>query len=357
MGKILASVVLFLSDKDMIHPMSGFLLLIALFMVFAACSKSKTETTTSVAFPEIDAGAVMRHTQILSSDEYEGRAPGTKGEDLTVAYITDQFEQAELEPGNMDGSYVQKIPMVGITVDPGANLAIRKGKKNLLLKFKDDFVPSTKQVNDKTRNMVRRAQKKGVEVRVSAFDEAMVTGIAKIYNETPFRQGRKFWHYGKDIDSVRKDNSSFLERSEFIGAYSGQELIGFTKLVYMREVAGIMQILSMVKERDKAPNNALVAKTVELCAEKGVRYLFYSKFTYGKKGVDPLADFKKHNAFQKMEVPKYYIPLTTKGNIGLKLGLHHELFELLPQSVTANFRRIRERWYGWKIRKMAENKQ
>ena len=149
MGKIVASVVLFLSDKDMIHPMSGFLLLIALFMVFAACSKSKTETTTSVAFPEIDAGAVMRHTQILSSDEYEGRAPGTKGEDLTVAYIIDQFEQAELEPGNTDGSYVQKIPMVGITVDPGANLAIRKGKKNLLLKFKDDFVPSTKQVNDK----------------------------------------------------------------------------------------------------------------------------------------------------------------------------------------------------------------
>jgi hypothetical protein len=215
----------------------------------------------------------------------------------------------------------------------------------------------TKQVNDKTRNMVRRAQKKGVEVRVCAFEEAMVLGISKIYDETPIRQGRKFWHYRKGLDLVRKENSSFLERSEFIGAYSGQDLIGFIKLVYMGEVAGIMQILSMVKERDKAPNNALVAKAVELCAEKGVRYLIYSKFTYGKKGIDPLADFKKHNAFQKMEVPRYYVPLNWKGSVGLKLGLHHELKEQLPESIAGYLRRTREKWYIWKMKKAVEGKK
>ena len=64
------------------------------------------------------AEAVMAHVKVLASDEYEGRAPGTKGEDLTVAYITDQFRKVGLKPGNPDGTYVQKVPMVGITADP-----------------------------------------------------------------------------------------------------------------------------------------------------------------------------------------------------------------------------------------------
>jgi hypothetical protein len=211
-----------------------------------------------------------------------------------------------------------------------------------------------KQVNDKTRNMVRRAQKKGVQVKVSALDEAFVKGIAKIYNETPFRQGKKFWHFGKDIDTIYRDNSSFLERSEFIGAYSGQELIGFIKLVYMNEVAGIMQILSMIKERDKAPNNALVAKAVELCSGRGIKHLIYSKYTYGNKGVDPLADFKRHNAFQEMRVPRYYVPLSIKGYIGLKLKLHHELNQLLPKRVLDLLRKKRENWYRRKLERYRE---
>lgn len=207
----------------------------------------------------------------------------------------------------------------------------------------------TKQVNDKTRNMVRKAQKKRVEVKVVTFDNALIEGIAGIYNETPVRQGRPFWHYDKDIESIRIENSTFLERSDFLGAYCGDELIGFIKLVYVGEVAGMMQIISKIKDRDKAPNNALVAKAVEVCAEKGIRYLTYSKFIYGKKGVDPVAEFKHHNGFKKIDVPKYYIPLSLKGSIGLKLSLHHGLGELLPQVFLSYLRKIRAQWYKRKV--------
>ncbi|MGE5359889.1 MAG: M28 family peptidase, partial [Bacteroidales bacterium] len=100
----------------------------------------------AVAFPEIDGNAVLQHTKVLASDEYEGRAPGTKGEDLTVAYIEDQFRKAGVKPGNPDGTYIQKVPLVGITPDPNVTLTFKKGARQAALRFKDDFVAWTKRV-------------------------------------------------------------------------------------------------------------------------------------------------------------------------------------------------------------------
>src|SRR5262249_38942505 len=76
----------------------------------------------------------------------------------------------------------------------------------------------TQQIDNKTRNMVRKAEKKAVVTREVPFNDALVQGISDIYNETPVRQGRAFWHYGKDLDSVARENASFLERSIFIGS-------------------------------------------------------------------------------------------------------------------------------------------
>ena len=95
--------------------------------------------------PAINVDAVLAHTKVLSSDEYQGRAPGTKGEDLTVRYLEDQFRKDGLEPGNTNGTYVQKVPLVGITAD-GAPLAFRKGQQTQTLKWKDDVVAWTKHV-------------------------------------------------------------------------------------------------------------------------------------------------------------------------------------------------------------------
>ena len=61
--------------------------------------------------PTIDANAILERIKVLSSDEYEGRAPGTKGEDLTVSYLTEEMKKLGLQPGNPDGTYVQKVPL------------------------------------------------------------------------------------------------------------------------------------------------------------------------------------------------------------------------------------------------------
>ena len=163
----------------------------------------------------------------------------------------------------------------------------------------------TQQINGKTRNMVRRAEK-SLTVREVPFDDVLVRGIRGIYNECPIRQGRAFWHYGKDLDTVRRENATFLERSVFLGVFLGETLIGFAKLVSDEEKrqAALMQIVSMIAHRDKAPTNALIAQAVRSCADRGIGHLVYSQFSYGRKERDGLSDFKQHNGFQRIDLPR-----------------------------------------------------
>ncbi len=128
------------------------LFLIALVVLAGSCAGPKALKPETIGFPAIEADAVLGHVRILASDEYEGRAPGTKGEDLTTAYITDQFKKVGLKPGNTDGSYFQDVPLVGITADPGAMLTFSKmSSVRQKLRFKDDFVAWTKRVVETTQ--------------------------------------------------------------------------------------------------------------------------------------------------------------------------------------------------------------
>ena len=77
-----------------------------------------------------------------------------------------------------------------------------------------------KTINDKTRNMVRKAEKKGVQVVIVPFTDDFVRGIKQIYDECPIRQGKKSRHYGKSFDLIKSEHGTFLERSEFIAAIS-----------------------------------------------------------------------------------------------------------------------------------------
>jgi Zn-dependent M28 family amino/carboxypeptidase len=97
---------------------------------------------------QIDAGRILENIRVLSSDAFEGRAPASKGEALTTAFIVEQFKKAGLKPGNPDGSYFQKVPMVGIKADPSAELVFSDdaSKARQVLKFGDDFVAWTKRV-------------------------------------------------------------------------------------------------------------------------------------------------------------------------------------------------------------------
>jgi Zn-dependent M28 family amino/carboxypeptidase len=129
-------------------------LLISLAVLAGGCGGGPTSAPSpkaeaTVAFPAIDGSQVLEHTKTLASDAYEGRAPGTHGEDLTVAYITDQFKKVGLKPGNPDGTYLQKVPMVGIVTDQKSVLSFRKGAKEQKLAWRDDFVAWTKRVADK----------------------------------------------------------------------------------------------------------------------------------------------------------------------------------------------------------------
>jgi Zn-dependent M28 family amino/carboxypeptidase len=96
--------------------------------------------------PNVDVDAVVQHTRVLSSNEYEGRAPGTKGEDLSVKYLDDQFRKVGLKPGNTDGTYVQKVPLVGITPTPAPLIFRKDGSAIETLNWKDDVVAWTKHV-------------------------------------------------------------------------------------------------------------------------------------------------------------------------------------------------------------------
>ena len=93
------------------------------------------------ALEAITPDALLAHIKILASDDFEGRAPGTKGEELSVKYISDQFKQIGLKPGNPDGTYTQEVPLAGITSE--ARMSFTVGDRTIDLKYPDDFIASS----------------------------------------------------------------------------------------------------------------------------------------------------------------------------------------------------------------------
>ena len=209
----------------------------------------------------------------------------------------------------------------------------------------------TNQIGFKARNKAKQAEKKGVSVREVPFDEALVRGIWEIYNESPVRQGRRFPHYGKSLEAVHKMSGTFLDSSVFIGAFDGKRLIGFIKLTVddSGTQAGMMHIVSLLQYREKAPTNALVVQAVRSCADRGISHLVYSKFAYGKKLRSSLSDFKERNGFKRVDVPRYYVPLTRWGALAFAAGLHRPMVDLVPESVAEKLRDLRTTWYKRKF--------
>jgi hypothetical protein len=209
----------------------------------------------------------------------------------------------------------------------------------------------TQQIGFKARNKAKQAEKRGVIVKEVPFSESLVKGIWEVYNECPVRQGRPFSHYGKNLETVYKEEATFLDSSIFIGAYLDDRLIGFIKLVHdeTRTQAGLMNIVAMIKHRDKATTNALVAQAVRICCEHETSYLVYSNFAYGKKQRDSVTDFKERNGFQRIDVPRYYVPLSHLGAAAFRLGLHRGLVDRFPESVVSKLREIRNAWYDRKL--------
>ena len=204
------------------------------------------------------------------------------------------------------------------------------------------------------RKNTRRAAKRGVSIRVAEFDDEFVKGIKAIYDESPLRQGKRFYHFGKDLETIKKEQGEYIERSEFLGAYYQDELIGFIKLVYVDRIAKIMQILAKNRHYDKRPLNALISKAVEVCNKKGMSHLIYGNFNYGNKAKSDLVVFKVRNGFQPLPFPRYYVPLTLKGSLALKIKWHRGLIGMLPSGLINLSLRVRSVLIGIMSRRLPD---
>jgi len=201
-------------------------------------------------------------------------------------------------------------------------------KDNIALLEIKDYSTWWNSIGKKTRNMVRKAEKDNIKVSIVSPSDKLAEGIWKIYNETPIRQGRAFPHYGESQETVAA-NMYAEKNSTYIGAYIGEELAGFIQILHGDNIAILSNILSMQIHWDKSVNNALIAKAVEVCAEQNEHWLMY-----GRMGNHPSLDrFKENNGFVKFPITRYYIPLTAKGKLATKLGLHQELKDSLPDAI------------------------
>jgi hypothetical protein len=203
-----------------------------------------------------------------------------------------------------------------------------------------------RQIKSDTRKKAKRAEKRGVEIKVISPDDELINGVMGIFNETPVRRGKPFWHYGKQFAEVKAMLSADFARSKYIGAYDKGSLVGFVKLVFAEErFANPGLIISTLEARKKYVNNALIAKAVELCSDAGIPYLTYTGWRKGTQ-----AEFLIRNGFQKTLVPRYWIPITKKGAVAIKLGLHRKVGAYIPEPVMVLLLDLRRSFYSWRYR-------
>ena len=117
------------------------LCLVAILLAGTMSIFAEDLSSPKTALDVITADNLLRHVKVLSSDEFEGRAPGSKGEQRSVDYISKQFRALGLKPGNPNGTYTQEVPLAGIKSEP--RLTFTVGDKTTELKFPDDFVASS----------------------------------------------------------------------------------------------------------------------------------------------------------------------------------------------------------------------
>ena len=128
---------------------SGFLrFIVGAAVLSGLCSCSHGPSAPTAGLSSFSADRTLNHIRTLSSDEFEGRGPGSKGEQLTIKYLEDQYRSAGLEPGNPDGTYLQSVPLVSITPDKSMKLTLAGHAHTLEPKFENDFVAWSKRVTE-----------------------------------------------------------------------------------------------------------------------------------------------------------------------------------------------------------------
>jgi Zn-dependent M28 family amino/carboxypeptidase len=108
----------------------------------AADSPGSSRGVLEPALESLSVDDLMRHVRVLSDDSFGGRSPGTEGGQKTIDYLVEQFRSLGLEPGNPDGTYVQRVPLMGFTTTSTASFSTPKGE--LQLEPTEDYVAITR---------------------------------------------------------------------------------------------------------------------------------------------------------------------------------------------------------------------
>ncbi len=191
-------------------------------LVITACGGSPEEavhddaamTSAAVVATGIDENLLMAEIAMLASDEFEGRAPGSDGEERTIAYLTEQFAALGLQPGNPDGTWVQAVPLVGLTPQPGDGLVVSTGGASRALVPGHDYVAQTKHVVD--------------EVEVDA--EFVFVGYGAVAPEYE-------WDDFGDADLSGKILLFLVNDPPLGDAFGGQAMTYYGRWTYKHEIA------------------------------------------------------------------------------------------------------------------------
>ena len=162
----------------------------------------------------IGADTLLTEIERLASDEFEGRAPGSDGETRTVAYLREQFSALGLEPGNPDGTWVQNVPLVGITPADGDTLRVSRGDDTRTLEPGADYVAYTKRVVD----------------RVEVDAEFVFVGYGAVAPEYD-------WNDFKDVDVTGKILLFLVNDPPSDDLFGGQAMTYYGRWTYKHEIA------------------------------------------------------------------------------------------------------------------------
>ena len=214
----------------------------------------------------------------------EGRNVITTGRWIRTASIVDE-EFIEAEPLSEPEAFVSRLKNAPLAADV---FTFSQRVPDVVQKFQyrvhwdnraairittyADWLDNRAQYD--VKKAVKRAKKLGVVVRTAVYDDAFVEGIRRIYDESPIRQNQVFWHYHKDFATVKRENGTFLDRSEYIGAYYNDQLIGFIKMVYVGSVASAFQVISQKKHSATNPPMPSSRKRWRSANRKDSRTLF-----------------------------------------------------------------------------------
>ena len=172
----------------------------------------------------------------------------------------------------------------------------------------------------KTRNMIRKNLKTQCTVRPLRFCEDTYKRILNIFHETATRQGRTFPnYYMHSFHEVEDKMAPWKDTSCLIGLFLHNELIGFTDLVFVDGYILISHFLSYTRHYDKAPNNRLMSEIVKTAEAEGISNIVYGKMASGNTGLNR---FRLHHGFRRYPVPRYYVAISGKGRVIMKIGIN-----------------------------------